>query len=343
MNQRILSCPSTLLTKGITMKAGDWKTSDATPELLDMNRMKRFPDSAASLPTSWKLKRNNSSTLFRKQMDIQRNSSSNLSQTVTDSLRNSSSTSNMGNASWDDKPIGGMASKQQTNSGRLSVNLLDLVQVTMNDPFKQHGHRANRSPDPSPSETVVTEAPGRPMRRLSTILDLCALDDEEESFGTASAKHASCDEKEDDNAILDALLTMSRAREEVYLVKTFKEKDPKLVDMRSISSSELGSLKEDDPFMYYSIPAVRSAAMHGNDVDLQAVKEATKLSDVPSSYERKTRISVESCLIPGLTDMSELDSCGFPSLSNTLYNMDNMDDSDDEDSGDDWLYAFSGL
>jgi len=348
MNQRILSCPSTLLTKGLTMKAGDWKTPEAAPELVDVNKMKRTPDSVASLPNSWKMTRNNSSSLFRKQFDIQRISSSNLSQATVDVSYNLSSNSSMGNAAWDDKVIGGLAPKQ-TDSGRLSVNLLDLLQLKMDDQVTQQGHYANRSSFPAVPGIVAQETSARHERRLSTIIDISSPEEDEQPFrpySASSLKNTSFDEKED-NAIVDALLNMSRPREDnVFLVKTFNEKAPKQVDMRRINSSDLVSMKEDDPFMYYSIPAVRAAALHGNYVDLQAVKDAATSSDIPSSYVRKTCLSVESCFIPGLndTDMGDLDSRGLPSLRNTFYNINmDIDDDDDEDVDDYWLYSYSGI
>jgi len=330
------------------MKTGDWKTSDATPELFDVNKMKRTPDSAASLPNSWKLTRNNSSSLFRKQFDIQRISSSNLSQAKTDASYSLSSTSSKGNAAWDDKVIGGLT-PMQTGSGRLSVNLLDLVQRKMDDQVMEQGHRSERNAFSAVSGIVGQETSARQGRRLSTIVDLSPLEEEEEPVRTHSylAKSTPFREKEAANSIVDALLNISRSSDDnVFLVKTFNEKAPKQMDMRRISSSDLVSMKEKDPFLYYSIPAVRAAALHGNDVDLQAVKDAATSSHIPSSVVRKTCLSVESCFIPGWNnmDIDGLDSCGLPSLSNTFYNMNvEMDDDDEEDVDDDWLYSFSGI
>ncbi|KAL7514112.1 hypothetical protein ACHAWX_000793 [Stephanocyclus meneghinianus] len=342
MNQRILSCPSTLLTKGLTIKTGDWKTSDATTELLDVNKMKRTPDSAASLPNGWKLTRNNSSSSFLKQSVIQRTSSSNLSQAKTDRSYNLSSNSSMGNASWDDKVFGVLTPKK-TGSRRTSVNLLDLVQRMMDDQVKEQQHRAESNAFPAVSGTgQVTSA--RQRRRLSTIVDMSSPEEEEEPVMTHSflLKSTPFHEKDDGNANVSEILSISQTREDDnFLVKTFNEKAPKQNNMQRISSSDMVSMKEKDPFMYYSIPAVRAAALHGNDVDLQAVKDAAT-----SSLVRKTCLSVESWFIPGLndTDIVDLDSCGLPSVSNTFYNMNmGMDDNDEEDIDDDWLYSFSGI
>jgi len=254
----------------------------------------------------------------------------------------------MGNAAWDDKGVGGLAPKQ-TGSGRLSVNLLDLVQRKMDDQVKEQGHSSERNAFPTLSGTVGQETSARQGRRLSTIFDMSSLEEEEEPVRNHSSlvKNSPFHEKDDGSAIVDELLNISRSREDhVFLVKTFNEKAPQQMDMRRISSSDLVSMKEKDPFLYYSIPGVRAAALHGNDVDLEAVKDAATSSHIPSSIVRKTCLSVESCFIPGWDDMNidGLDSCGLPSLRNTFYNMNvEMDDDDEEDVDDDWLYSFSGI
>jgi hypothetical protein len=218
----------------------------------------------------------------------------------------------------------------------------------MDDQVKKQGHRGVRNAFPAVSGTLAQEASARRGRRLSTIVDMSSLEGEEEPVMTHSslAKNIPFREKDDGSAIVDALLNISRSRENNdFLVKTFNEKSPKQMDMRRISSSDLVSMKEKDPFLYYSIPGVRAAALHGNDVDLQAVKNAATSSHIPSSFVRKTCLSVESCYIRGLNDMDigDLDSCGLPSLSNTLYNMNMELDDDEEDVDDDWLYSFSGI
>jgi hypothetical protein len=122
-----------------------------------------------------------------------------------------------------------------------------------------------------------------------------------------------------------------------FVVKTSNEKLPKQIDIRRISCSELASLKENDPFMYYSIPAVRTASLSDSAVDLQTVQEAARSLRIPSSYSRKTCISVESCVIPNI---DEIDGCALSNLSLANHDINMELDDDEVDLEDDWLYSF---
>ncbi|KAL3796553.1 hypothetical protein HJC23_009684 [Cyclotella cryptica] len=346
MNQRIVSCPSTLFTKGFTLKAGDWRISEATPETLDQKPT--VSKSVASLSNSWKLAKNNSSSSFRKQFDGQCLSSSSLSSVKTDRSFNLNSSSSKGNATWDDKAVSGLAPKP-TDSSRLSVSLFDLVQLKMDDPFKQQGNNTKR-PHAAVPETTAKNAGSRNDRKRSSLSDLVTLKEEDEPFRSYSvytAKNASCDEKEYDISSLEKIPKISPSTEDFseFLVKTFHEKRPKQIDVRLMSSSDLSSLKEKDPFMYFSIPTVRSAAINGNDVDLKAMKDDAISSKVPSRYERKTCISFESCLIPELedSDLDDIDSCSLPSLTNVFYNMSMEIDEKIDFDDDDWLYSYCDI
>jgi hypothetical protein len=64
------------------------------------------------------------------------------------------------------------------------------------------------------------------------------------------------------------------------VVPTFREKRFKeTFDKKDIkSSADLDQLKKDDPFMYYSLPEVKEAAMKGKDVDFSV------LGAFPSSH-----------------------------------------------------------
>ena len=42
---------------------------------------------------------------------------------------------------------------------------------------------------------------------------------------------------------------------------------PKVIGLKDIDASDLKSIKEQDPFLYYSIPGVRSAELLGKDID----------------------------------------------------------------------------
>ena len=39
------------------------------------------------------------------------------------------------------------------------------------------------------------------------------------------------------------------------------------IDVKDLSEEDLQSLRKEDPFMYYSIPAIRMATIHGKDID----------------------------------------------------------------------------
>jgi hypothetical protein len=72
-----------------------------------------------------------------------------------------------------------------------------------------------------------------------------------------------------------------------FIVKTVFEKETRELRTQNMSSSDLASLKQEDSFMYYSIPGVKKAIWGGRSVDLQ---------DVTSSrvVKRRTAISFES-------------------------------------------------
>ena len=64
---------------------------------------------------------------------------------------------------------------------------------------------------------------------------------------------------------------------DAFVVSTFQEKTPRKLDAQHLTSADLSSLKENDPFMYYSIPAVRQAVMKGRVVDFDVeVNEPVK-------------------------------------------------------------------
>ena len=56
-----------------------------------------------------------------------------------------------------------------------------------------------------------------------------------------------------------------------WLVPTFPAKRaPQHLDVSELTSSDLALLRRDDPFMYYSIPSVKIAALHCEDVHTPA-------------------------------------------------------------------------
>ena len=93
---------------------------------------------------------------------------------------------------------------------------------------------------------------------------------------------------------------------------TVKTPQARAMDIKELSKEELKSLKEDDPFMYYSIPGIRMATIFGKDVNASdkgalclhhfsdgrqepAFKKAkTASSKSTTTVLRQTRISFEA-------------------------------------------------
>ena len=86
------------------------------------------------------------------------------------------------------------------------------------------------------------------------------------------------------------------------------EKKTEKVDLKNLSTSDLKSLKKNDPFMYYSIPSVRDASFFLEDIDIANIdKQSIRHNCTPcpsgiktiksmsseQSISRKSRISFE--------------------------------------------------
>jgi len=72
---------------------------------------------------------------------------------------------------------------------------------------------------------------------------------------------------------------------------TFPEDDrnsKKFIDTTNLNSKNLESLKQADPFLYFSIPVVRTAAIHNREIDFSTLHDS-----YPSRVERRSRISFE--------------------------------------------------
>eukprot|EP00986_Skeletonema_menzelii_P012521 scaffold6934_cov125-Skeletonema_menzelii.AAC.1 len=89
----------------------------------------------------------------------------------------------------------------------------------------------------------------------------------------------------------------------------------KVIDTSLIKEEDLKTLKKQDPFLYFSIPAVRTAAHLSRDVDMSCLKggvrspnasSPSKLKSAPSTkVERKSCISFEchaDLILEGLID-----------------------------------------
>ena len=79
------------------------------------------------------------------------------------------------------------------------------------------------------------------------------------------------------------------------IVPTFPvERAPQHMDVSDLTSSDLASLKRNDPFMYYSIPSAKNAALHCEDVSMFVGLEKSKRnSSTALSVTRQRRISTE--------------------------------------------------
>jgi hypothetical protein len=116
---------------------------------------------------------------------------------------------------------------------------------------------------------------------------------------------------------------------EIVTTKTV-EKPSEYINLRALGSTSVSSLKASDPFMYYSIPTLKNAAMLSKEVDLSSCQvrgllehssmDINRSDEESSPLVRRTRISTEC----------------HPGLIFQQYNMDDDDETDDEDDSDDF-------
>ncbi len=66
--------------------------------------------------------------------------------------------------------------------------------------------------------------------------------------------------------------------------------EPTEIDISNLSAEDLQSLKQEDPFLYYSIPSVRREALHFAQPELSASRCAEESTTV---VKRRTRVSFE--------------------------------------------------
>lgn len=97
----------------------------------------------------------------------------------------------------------------------------------------------------------------------------------------------------------------------VYTIATeIEEQVPtKVIDTTYLNNEEdLELLKEQDSFLYYSIPSIRKATFQGTDISMSSIKASA------SKIERKSRVSFECH--PDLFDQGEEED--FDSISSEL-------------------------
>ena len=67
--------------------------------------------------------------------------------------------------------------------------------------------------------------------------------------------------------------------------------EPIEIDIGNLSTEDLQSLKQNDPFLYYSIPAVRRAALNLEEPDVSALSSSEESTTL--TVKRCTRVSFE--------------------------------------------------
>ena len=117
---------------------------------------------------------------------------------------------------------------------------------------------------------------------------------------------------------------------------TLNAQRPRSINLSDIkSTSDLEALKAQDPWMYYSIPAVRNSVTLGRAVDISTITAAVS-SGASSVVERRSRISYEN----SDTDMLEA------SIAELMVGGGTIDHSNDEVIGnslfDEFLESFFG-
>lgn len=92
-------------------------------------------------------------------------------------------------------------------------------------------------------------------------------------------------------------------------ISTFPEEKPKkVIDTTDLNVEDIESLKKSDPFLYFSIPAVREATVHNRDIDLSNLRDCQS-----SRVERCSRISFE-CHTDLLMEEFMEELSGLPNL-----------------------------
>ena len=118
-------------------------------------------------------------------------------------------------------------------------------------------------------------------------------------------------------------------------VATIFQKSYQQVDVGCLNSSDVESLKADDPFMYYSIPSLKNSAMFNEHLSMNRVDS--------SSFSEPTRIEMgddsrsmdeDSCIVTRLSRLSvecHADLIYARLMGATTYDTDDEQDSDEEE------------
>jgi hypothetical protein len=131
---------------------------------------------------------------------------------------------------------------------------------------------------------------------------------------------------------------------QTFLCETvFEKSSTKQVDTRDLSSSAAASLKTSDPFMFYSIPQLRKAALLNKGSDDLPQHVPANLSG-SSSMDTAAADGNGSCLVKRQTRVStechaDLFFEDFLGLHDNQGETDCEDDSDDDDEEEAFLMA----
>jgi len=133
------------------------------------------------------------------------------------------------------------------------------------------------------------------------------------------------------NAADTVISTVPSNGSEVFPVFTIPTKGPSepkkvILNTSSLNEENLKSLKQEDPFLYYSIPSVRRAAVFGNKctTDVSSLQQSTNSSWV--EVQRRSCISFECH-----TDLI-LENCTNPSPSASGRTRARVNDDEDDDA-----------
>jgi len=368
-----------LFTKGVALKAGDWRNPDVTDVVPQDSKMMRRSESVTSMAS------------LQNQFKIQRSSSSSV---ASNSMIRSRSYSALPNAIFDDKENRASFPKPPDSSRASLINLVSVKtdDVSKIDPTlineKSSWHTGAFQFPKGASTHTIRSRPSMPnlsslveekeeegsfkpiSQRLSSLFDVVTHDRDyafkiippdtrnksispESSFRTAkdvsnysirsrlSVPNLSSlvEEVEEEEEVLFKQYPVSSSNKKDIIVETFKATVPRELDLRDISSSDLASLKDDDPFMYYSIPAVRNTAWEGDHADMPSLHDSDLSPRDSPIYERKSRISFESWNLPSTSNIAvdKIDGYFIPSLGGAFFDFNMDDDEDDEDPIDDFL------
>ena len=101
---------------------------------------------------------------------------------------------------------------------------------------------------------------------------------------------------------------------QVPTIRPPKEQQPKVINVNQLNEVELKRIKKQDPFLYYSIPAVEKATNCKPVDHIEVIREAARSSG-SGMISRKTAVSTE-CAPSMLLD--DLISCGEESKPSSV-------------------------